>query len=98
MHMRDNTPTDFIQEALQVLQGQSSNFTRRSAGIPAILAGLLIPSTVEDFTEVTHMLMSLAREEEALSSSTELDEHPRLPQVHAMNCLREIFTRSEERR
>jgi Putative death-receptor fusion protein (DUF2428) len=86
-----------MQDAFQILNDQSSKLTRRSAGIPAILAGLLIPSTPEDFTGVIETLVSLARSENASSSSKSNDQQTRLPQVHALNCLREIFTNSKFR-
>jgi Putative death-receptor fusion protein (DUF2428) len=76
------------------LEDQSSKLTRRSAGIPAIIACILIPSSLEDFNGAIENLVSLARSEKVLYNSTGHDEQVRFPQVHALNCLREIFTTS----
>lgn len=89
--------TDHMQEAFHVLTDQSSKLTRRSAGLPAILAGLLNPSPTEDFNEVIESLVSLARRQNSASSFTGKDQETQLPQVHALNCLREIFTNSKFR-
>lgn len=58
------------------------------------MACLLIPSTSEEFDGVIGTLASLARSEDAFSFSVTDDQQTRLPQVHALNCLREIFTSS----
>lgn len=81
-----------MQDAFQILEDQSARLTRRSAGIPAILACLLIPSTLEEFNGVIERLTSLARSKRASQTPMAVDMEARLPQVHALNCLREIFT------
>lgn len=78
------------------MEDQSSKLTRRSAGLPAIIAGLLIPSTLEEFNAVLETLSSLAKSKQDFSDIKNGQE-TRLPQVHALNCLREILTDSRFR-
>ena len=71
---------------------QASTLTRRSAGLPAVLVGILTayPSG-HFFDDVILDLLAIADAPiEVPASSAEL----RLPQVHALNCLKEIFTNS----
>jgi Putative death-receptor fusion protein (DUF2428) len=58
------------------------------------MAGILLPSSLEEFNGVIGSLESLARSERNISSPTTDDQQAGLPQVHALNCLREIFSNS----
>lgn len=78
------------QETLRCISDQSST-TRRSAGIPALITGILSANAPSpSLTEVMGDLKSLALEPVHLS---EIDETS-LPQVHAINCMKEIFKSS----
>lgn len=61
------------------------------------MAGILIIPSAKDFNDAVEMLESLARSEEALSSSMTDAQQNRLLQVHALNSLREILTDSRFR-
>lgn len=70
---------------------EQSSTTRRSAGIPALMTGILSANAKSPALEdVMAQLKRLARQSAAF---TEKDE-TNLPQVHAMNCLKEIFKSS----
>ncbi|EDN98844.1 hypothetical protein SS1G_13703 [Sclerotinia sclerotiorum 1980 UF-70] len=76
--------------ALQCIFEQAST-TRRSAGIPALVTGILSANARSPaFEDVMTELKSLARRPVALSKTDETN----LPQVHAMNCVKEIFKSS----
>ncbi|KAJ8058763.1 hypothetical protein OCU04_011752 [Sclerotinia nivalis] len=76
--------------ALQCIFEQAST-TRRSAGIPALVTGILSANAKSPaFEDVMTELKSLARRSIALSETDETN----LPQVHAMNCVKEIFKSS----
>ena len=64
--------------------------TRRSAGIPSIITGILAAFPIGDYhIEVIFDLQAIADEPvEYISGKKEV----RLPQVHALNCLKDIFT------
>lgn len=65
--------------------------TRRSAGIPAMMTGVLSANASSpSFEKVMARLMDVAGQEARI---TETDE-TNLPQVHAYNCLKEIFKSS----
>ncbi|KAF7544785.1 hypothetical protein G7046_g9713 [Stylonectria norvegica] len=65
--------------------------TRRSAGIPAMMTGLLSAnSSSPSFDQVMTKLMEVASTEARVS---EIDD-TNLPQVHAYNCLKDIFKSS----
>lgn len=79
-----------VQGALQCIFEQTST-TRRSAGIPALVTGILSANGKSPaFEDVMTELKSLARRPVALSETDETN----LPQVHAMNCVKEIFKSS----
>ena len=88
---------DYVQDAFQILEEKSSKLTRRSAGIPAIMACVLIPSTLEEFNGVIETLAALAMSKTPSCNTMTNEYQSRLPQVHALNCLRELFTNSKLR-
>ncbi|RDA89725.1 hypothetical protein CP533_6846, partial [Ophiocordyceps camponoti-saundersi (nom. inval.)] len=72
----------WYQEALRLIFSLTST-TRRSAGLPTIITGLLAANSHPSFEQVMDKLVSIA--------SLEVQETGALPQVHSYNCLREIF-------
>lgn len=79
-----------MQGALQCISEQAST-TRRSAGIPALITGILSSMALKPaFEDVMGELKVLVRKP---VKQTKFDE-TNLPQVHAMNCLKEIFRSS----
>jgi hypothetical protein len=78
------------QGTLQCIDTQAST-TRRSAGIPSLIAGILSansqsPSFGEVFAKLEEIGQKPARVAETDGSN--------LPQVHALNCLRGVFRSS----
>ncbi len=70
---------------------EQSSTTRRSAGIPALMTGILSANSNSPALEdVMAQLKTLARQAAALTAKNQTN----LPQVHAMNCLKEIFKSS----
>ncbi|KIN07335.1 hypothetical protein OIDMADRAFT_108260 [Oidiodendron maius Zn] len=79
-----------FEGALSCIFEQTST-TRRSAGIPILLTSILSANAEEPaFHDVITELVSLAKKQVQLS----IKEETSLPQVHAMNCLKEIFKSS----
>lgn len=80
------------QEAEAQIGQQANLLTRRSAGLPAMLAGILSP---DDPLSFRHFVNSFT----AKSQATALDriDGLSLPQVHAMNTLREVMINSRFR-
>ena len=75
---------------MDVIFAQAST-TRRSAGIPSLMTGILSAGALEpSFGSVMEELMAVAARP-ALASVT---DGSRLPQVHAYNCLKDIFKNS----
>ncbi|KAK1750774.1 thyroid adenoma-associated protein [Echria macrotheca] len=86
----DNLLREWYQGALQCIETQAST-TRRSAGIPSLIAGILSansqsPSFGEVFAKLEEIGQKPARVTETDGSN--------LPQVHALNCLRGVFRSS----
>lgn len=78
------------QDALACIQQKASALTRRSAGLPAMITGILsaYPSN-KFFDDVILDLQAIADAPvERLQTTRELH----LPQVHALNCLKDVFT------
>jgi hypothetical protein len=70
---------------------EQSSTTRRSAGIPALMTGILMANSKSPaLGDVMAQLKTLARQPAAITAKDETN----LPQVHAMNCLKEIFKSS----
>ncbi|KAH8890911.1 hypothetical protein GQ53DRAFT_841869 [Thozetella sp. PMI_491] len=85
-----NLLREWYKGALSCIINQAST-TRRSAGIPALTSGILSanadsPSFSEVFMELEEIARKPARVEETDGSN--------LPQVHALNCLRDVFRSS----
>ncbi|KAK4227671.1 thyroid adenoma-associated protein [Podospora fimiseda] len=86
----DNLLREWYQGAINCIMTQAST-TRRSAGIPSLIAAVLSanassPSFDEVFCNLEEIGKKPVRQAETDGSN--------LPQVHALNCLREIFRSS----
>lgn len=70
---------------------EQASTTRRSAGIPALITGIL-SSNAQDpsFDDVMADLMRLAKQPTTASE----EDQTNLYQVHSINCLKEIFKSS----
>lgn len=80
---------DRVQDSLACVRLQGSKITRRSAGIPSMVIGILAANT--DGSLFPTVMTDLKVEAEAPASKAIVFGDP-LPQVHALNCLRAIFT------
>ncbi|KAI4089386.1 MAG: hypothetical protein LQ339_008555 [Xanthoria mediterranea] len=83
-------PKSWYQKTLLCIQQRASALTRRSAGLPAMITGILSATPKGAFFDtVIRDLQAIAQLETDIDSK---DEHLDLPQVHAFNCLKDIFT------
>ncbi|OAL72619.1 hypothetical protein A7D00_3621 [Trichophyton violaceum] len=82
-------PQTWFKEILSTIYGQSAKLTRRSAGLPALALGVASSAKRPFFHEIMEKLQDIAKVPPT-SVSEQVDV--RLPQVHAMNCLKDIFT------
>ncbi|KIX05824.1 uncharacterized protein Z518_03796 [Rhinocladiella mackenziei CBS 650.93] len=78
--------------ALNEIDQQSNRLTRRSAGLPAMITGLLSPIDHSFFSSAISDLVDIAQR--PCAASLDALGEARLPQVHALNCLKEIMTNS----
>ncbi len=68
-----------------------ASITRRSAGIPALISGILAANAESpSFREVFLELEEIARKPARIAET----DGSNLPQVHALNCLRDVFRSS----
>lgn len=80
----------WYQGTLLCINTQRST-TRRSAGIPAMMTGILTSNADSpSFKEVMRTLQDIAAEPTRITET----DGSNLPQVHAFNCLKEIFKSS----
>jgi len=86
--------TDTLQETLRSIQAKSDAITRRSAGIPAAMSALLAAEPQAGGKLFPRAIKDLVAETLVAAQSTNIEES-RLPQVHALNCIKEIFTTSK---
>ncbi|PYH49144.1 THADA/TRM732 family protein [Aspergillus saccharolyticus JOP 1030-1] len=86
-------PHRFYQEAKKTIFESASKLTRRSAGLPALVVGILsskpggplFQQVIQELHDISH----LPAEQDKTRQDTPL------PQVHAMNCLKDIFTNTK---
>jgi hypothetical protein len=84
---------NYMQDALQIIDEQSSKLTRRSAGIPAMVTGiisanpggLLFQKAMKSLTDIAQTPPSVLENQDEI----------KLPQVHALNCLKDIVTNTK---
>ena len=78
------------QETLSCIYEQAST-TRRSAGIPAMITGILSADASQpSFHDVIGALEAISQKPARVSEA----DGPNLPQVHALNCLKDVFQSS----
>ncbi|KAJ5835407.1 Armadillo-like helical [Penicillium robsamsonii] len=86
-------PRSWYQEAKSTIFDSASQLTRRSAGLPALVTGIVgsDPGTaffneaINELHEISSLPVEYDKERQYLE----------LPQVHAMNCLKDIFTNAK---
>ncbi|KAJ5550352.1 Armadillo-like helical [Penicillium sp. DV-2018c] len=86
-------PRTWYLEAKSTIFGSASQLTRRSAGIPAMVTGIVgsdpgtpfFTDALNELHEISYLPVKYDKERQYLE----------LPQVHAMNCLKDIFTNAK---
>ncbi|OTB06928.1 hypothetical protein M426DRAFT_100842 [Hypoxylon sp. CI-4A] len=85
-----NLLDEWYKGALACIHTQAST-TRRSAGIPALIVGILSSNADHpSFENVIHNLQDIGRRPAHVSET----DGSNLPQVHALNCIKDIFKSS----
>ncbi|KAK0893887.1 hypothetical protein LTR02_012592 [Friedmanniomyces endolithicus] len=81
----------YYASVMSILRNKTTINTRRSAGLPSLLCGILIADTDGQLLKQTIAdLEAIARDEVAPDAVQEGS----LPQVHAMNCLKDVLKNS----
>ncbi|KAK0343862.1 hypothetical protein LTR91_017593 [Friedmanniomyces endolithicus] len=81
----------YYASVMSILRNKTTINTRRSAGLPSLLCGILIADTDGQLLKQTYAdLEAIARDEVASDAVQEGS----LPQVHAMNCLKDVLKNS----
>ncbi|KAK1057256.1 hypothetical protein LTR74_014307 [Friedmanniomyces endolithicus] len=81
----------YYASVMSILRNKTTINTRRSAGLPSLLCGILIADTDGQLLKQTFAdLEAIARDEVAPDAVQEGS----LPQVHAMNCLKDVLKNS----
>ncbi|PYH62216.1 THADA/TRM732 family protein [Aspergillus niger CBS 101883] len=86
-------PSRWYQEAKKIIFESASKLTRRSAGLPALIVGILsskpggplFQTVINELHEISHLPAKHDKSRQDVP----------LPQVHAMNCLKDIFTNNK---
>ncbi|KAL1605095.1 hypothetical protein SLS60_004638 [Paraconiothyrium brasiliense] len=87
-------PEKWYQETLSSIQAQAHAITRRSGGIPALMAGIIAAEPQSSGTLFSQAMRDLTIEASKEAESSNIEES-RLPQVHALNCIKEFFMTSK---
>lgn len=98
MTVEDSTlrelPSAWYEETLLCIQDKATAITRRSAGIPSLITGILSAEQLADGPLFKRAIKDLFAEASQDAQSTNIADS-RLPQVHALNSIKEIFTTSK---
>jgi hypothetical protein len=86
-------PEIWYKETKKTIFESASKLTRRSAGLPALITGILCAApgspffkqALNELHDISRLPVEYNKEEQYL----------KLPQVHAMNCLKDIFTNNK---
>ena len=89
--------SQWFSRALHELEEQAEKLTRRSAGLPAIFTALLHSSNHEQFSTAFQALVEIATQATPHTCEGVPQDRLRLPQVHALNCMKDIMTSSRFR-
>ncbi|KAF2996069.1 hypothetical protein E8E13_004007 [Curvularia kusanoi] len=87
-------PDTWYQETLQSMKDKAGAITRRSAGIPTLMASIIAAEPEAGGRLLARAMKDLISEASLEAEHTNIEES-RLPQVHALNCIKEIFTTSK---
>ncbi|XPS80567.1 hypothetical protein M3J07_012543 [Ascochyta lentis] len=87
-------PEAWYQETLRSMQDKAGAITRRSAGIPTLMASIIAAEPEAGGKLLARAMNDLVNEATVEAQHTNIEES-RLPQVHAINCIKEIFTTSK---
>ncbi|KAI9712129.1 MAG: hypothetical protein M1820_001838 [Bogoriella megaspora] len=92
VNSQDRTVQSYLDawytRAIAAINGQGSVITRRSAGIPSLITGIL--SADPESSRFGTAISDLERITKITMKHSETGEED-LPQVHALNCLKDIF-------
>ncbi|KAI9843613.1 MAG: hypothetical protein M1837_006195 [Sclerophora amabilis] len=83
-------PNRWYEETLLCIRDQASSITRRSAGIPSLITGILKSQPQSQLFRKA--LLDLQAESRSPTLATESRPSSGLSQVHTLNCLKDIFT------
>ncbi|KAF9875574.1 hypothetical protein CkaCkLH20_06955 [Colletotrichum karsti] len=90
-HEGDQTLLDIWYKGTKECIFAQASTTRRSAGIPAMITGIVSANAAQpSFDHVIEELVAIARKEARVSET----DDTKLPQVHALNCLKDMFKSS----
>lgn len=86
-------PKGWYEDAKSTIFESASKLTRRSAGLPALVTGILtsVPGTpffkqaLDELHDISRLPVEYNKDQQYLE----------LPQVHSMNCLKDIFTNTK---
>lgn len=87
-------PNKWYKETLSSIQAQAHAITRRSGGIPALMAGIVAAEPPSSGKLFQQAMRDLTIEATVEAESSNIEES-RLPQVHALNCIKEFFMTSK---
>ncbi|KAF1961684.1 HEAT repeat protein-like protein [Byssothecium circinans] len=86
-------PGRWYEETLSTIQAKADTITRRSGGLPALMAGIVAAEAQPGGKLFSRAMKDLVDEASVDAQSSNIEES-RLPQVHALNCIKEFFMSS----
>ncbi|KAI9762967.1 MAG: hypothetical protein M4579_000030 [Chaenotheca gracillima] len=87
---QDQELSQLPEQWYKCIHDQASETTRRSAGIPSLMTGILSSQSHSPLFQ--RALLDLTEIAEAPLSDTSSNDGSELSQVHALNCLKDVFT------
>ncbi|KAI9795321.1 MAG: hypothetical protein M1833_007233 [Piccolia ochrophora] len=82
-------PLSWYTEAIDCIHNKATVITRRSAGLPALVVGIL--SADKETRLFERCFSDLQRDALLPLNASTNQKNVKLPQVHALNCMKEVF-------
>ncbi|CAI6334384.1 unnamed protein product [Periconia digitata] len=86
-------PEKWYMETLATIQAKADTITRRSGGLPALMTGIVAAEPQPGGKLFSRAMQDLVKEASQDAESSNIEES-RLPQVHALNCIKDFFMSS----
>lgn len=88
-------PRQWLESNLELVETKAQYISRRSGGLPFLITGVLNAATPKDLPALMELTFSRLLLIASVEYIPNADEKMDIPQVHALNCMKHIFSDSD---